>query len=148
MPEGCVTACVKIVSSSVTLFIAAVLAYWFNLRIFVRQNTHNKRMRQQGLFLEHLNKAEENIIKYWENDASNSNLGQSVIQNIEFLYKLISSHGEKFISDDVRVQLEELILALHRVATGGSFQSANKASPDKISKSLSITGEMKIYLFD
>ena len=130
------------------LLVAAGLAYWFNARLFSRQTEHNKKVRQQELFLDHVSKAEENIIKYWEHDASDSKLGQSVIKNIEFLYKLISAHGERFVSSDIRRKLETLILELHRVATGGTFQSSNEASPDTISKSLGITGEMKISLFD
>ena len=141
-------ACCKMIYVIVPVALAAGLAYWFNLRLHIRQITHNKKERQQGLFLAHLTTAEDNIVKYWGNDASDNKLAQSVIKSIEFLFKLISSHGDKFSSADTKARLEDLIIELHRVATGGSFQSGNSASPDVISKSLGITGEMKIYLFD
>ena len=148
MQEKAVMACVKVLPSLVSLLFAAGLAYWFNSRLFTRQAIHNKRVRQQEIFLDHISKTEVNIIKYWEHDASDSKMAQSVVQNIEFLFKLLSAHGEKFVCADIKMKLEGLILDLHRAATGGTFQSENKASPDKISKSLNITGEMKIYLFD
>lgn len=148
MQEEVVTASVKVLPGVVSLCFAAGLAYWFNSRLFARQTAHNKKVRQQEIFLDHISKTEENIIKYWGCDASDSKLSQSVVKNIEFLYKLVSTHGEKFVRTETKTNLEGLILDLHRAATGGSFQSANKASPEKISKSLNITGEMKIFLFD
>ncbi len=148
MQEEVVMICLKFVAVLFPVLVAAGLAYWFNFQILTRQTVHNKKVRQQGIFLDHISKTEENIIKYWEHDASDCKLGQSVIQNIEFLYKLISIHGEKFVCTDTKPKLEILIINLHRVATGETFQSANKASPDIISKSLSITGEIRIFLFD
>jgi hypothetical protein len=146
--QGFLTICGKGFLLLFPVALATFLAYWFNLCLFNRQKTHNKKVRQQELFLNHVSKAEENIVKYWEQDASNQKLGQSVVKNIEFLFKLTSLHGDKILSDNTKCKLEDLILELHCVATGGSFQSGNKASPDTISKSLGITGEMKIFLFD
>jgi len=142
--QGFLTICGNIT----LIFIAGILAYWFNSRLFFRQITHNKKTRQQELFLNHLSSTEKNIIKYWDCDESNFKLGLGVVKNIEFLYKLISLHGEKFVSFDTKEKITSLIIELHRVATGGTFQSENKASPDTISKSLGITSEIKIFLFD